>query len=47
MLVLDSDAKSVSVFREMDRPEIFKTGDTLVVADILPDFAVPVRALFE
>ena len=47
VVILDPKTKSASVFRPDDRPDIFEATDTLIVADVLPGFAIPVRTFFE
>jgi Uma2 family endonuclease len=47
VVILDPKTESASVFRPDDRQVIFEAADTLTVPDVLPGFAVPVRALFE
>lgn len=48
VLVLDPERSTASTYRNDDSnpQEIFKTGDTLTLPDILPGFTVPVAALF-
>jgi Uma2 family endonuclease len=47
VIVLDAATTSASVYRPQELQQIFHNGDELVVPEILPGFAVPVRRLFE
>jgi Uma2 family endonuclease len=47
VLVLDSVTLTASVYRQHEFQQIFHNGDDLVLPDVLPGFAVPVRRLFE
>ena len=47
VIALDPKTESATVFRSDDRQVVFETNDTLVVPDVLPDFSVPVRSLFD
>lgn len=47
VVILDPKTESASVFRPEDRQVVFESTDQLVVPDVLPDFAVAVRSLFE
>jgi Uma2 family endonuclease len=47
VVVLDAVSTSASVYRAEELQQIFHNGDELVVSDVLPGFAVPVRRLFE
>lgn len=48
VLVLDPERSTASTYRsDVKNPqEIFETGDTLTLPDVLPGFAVPVASLF-
>ena len=47
VIVLDEPSCSASVYRAEEIQQIFHNGDDLVVPDVLPGFAVPVRRFFE
>lgn len=47
VLVLDPATRSASVYRPNEVQQIFEDGDDLVIPDVLPGFAVPVRRFFE
>jgi Uma2 family endonuclease len=47
VILLDSGTQTASVYRPEDLQQIFHNGDELVVPEVLPGFAVPVRRLFE
>ncbi len=47
VIVLDAKSASASVYRPDELQQIFHTGDSLVVRDVLPGFSVPVQRLFE
>ncbi|MGL6097455.1 MAG: Uma2 family endonuclease [Fimbriiglobus sp.] len=47
VVVLDPDTESAAVFRGDDWPQRFHNGDEFTLPDILPGFAVPVKAFFE
>lgn len=46
VLVLDSDSATASVYRKDELQQIFDNGDDLVIPNVLPGFAVPVKKLF-
>lgn len=46
-ILLDEPSGSASVYRSDELPQIFHNGDELVIPDVLPGFAVPVRRFFE
>lgn len=46
-LVIDPVSQSVAVFRPDELPVRLHNGDELTLPDVLPGFAVPVRAFFE
>jgi Uma2 family endonuclease len=46
VVVLDAVTASASVYRAEELQQIFHNSDELVVPDLLPGFAVPVRRLF-
>ena len=47
VIVLDEPSATASVYRSDEIQQIFHNGDELVVPDVLPGFAVPVRRFFE
>lgn len=47
VVVLDPAVGSVAVFRDAELPYRLSNGDELTLPDVLPGFAVPVRAFFE
>jgi len=47
VVVLDMPTASASVYRNDEFQQIFDNGDDLVLPDVLPEFKVPVRKLFE
>lgn len=47
VVILDPDLEAAAVFRADELPQRFHNGDTLTLPDILPGFAVPVKAFFE
>lgn len=47
VVVLDPDAESATVYRPGELPQTRHNGDELTLPDVLPGFAVPVRAFFE
>ncbi len=47
VIVLDAASQTASVYRPEELQQIFHNGDELVVPEVLPGFAVPVRRLFE
>jgi Uma2 family endonuclease len=47
VLVLDPDSRTGSVYRRNELQQIFDNGDDLILPDVLPGFAVPVRKFFE
>jgi Uma2 family endonuclease len=47
VVVLDMTTRSASVYRKDEFQQIFDNGDALIIPDVLPGFAVPVRNLFE
>lgn len=46
VLVLDPDTATASVYRKDELQQIFDNGDDLVIPDVLPGFAVPVKRIF-
>jgi Uma2 family endonuclease len=46
VVVLDPESATASVYRKDELQQIFDNGDALVVPDVLPGFAVPVKKLF-
>jgi Uma2 family endonuclease len=47
VVVLDPDLKMAAVFRPDELPVRLHNGDELTLPDVLPGFAVPVKAFFE
>lgn len=47
VVLLDEPSCSASVYRADEIQQVFHNGDELVVPDVLPGFAVPVRRFFE
>jgi Uma2 family endonuclease len=47
VIVLDEPTGTASVYRPDELQQIFHNGDSLVVPDVLPGFAVPVQRFFE
>jgi len=47
VIILDPATATACVHRADEIQQIFDKGDELVLADVLPGFAVPVRQLFE
>ena len=47
VIVVDMDTSSASVYRKDEFQQIFDNGDDLMIPDVLPGFAVPVRKFFE
>ncbi|MDB5313280.1 MAG: hypothetical protein JWO38_7482 [Gemmataceae bacterium] len=47
VVILDPVTATASVYRDDAAQQIFKTGDTLTLPDVLPGFSVPVARLFE
>ncbi|HVL13328.1 MAG TPA: Uma2 family endonuclease [Gemmata sp.] len=49
VVVLDPDTRTASVYRNLpgQGQQIFNSGDTLAIPDVLPGFAVPVARFFE
>jgi Uma2 family endonuclease len=47
VVVLDAVSLTASVYRPDELQQIFDNGDELIVPEVLPDFAVAVRRLFE
>lgn len=47
VLVLDPETESLAVFREDELPTRMHNGDELALPDVLPGFAVQVKAFFE
>jgi Uma2 family endonuclease len=47
VLVLDPETESLAVFRESELPIRMHNGDELALPDVLPGFAVKVKAFFE
>jgi len=47
VVILDPDTATASVYRPDVFQQIFDNGDELVIPDVLPGFAVPVRKFFE
>jgi Uma2 family endonuclease len=45
--IVDDDKRTIHVLRSESPLEIFKSSDEFAVADILPDFRVPVSRFFE
>jgi Uma2 family endonuclease len=45
--VADHQAKTVTAYRSDQPPHVFTEADTLTVEDIIPGFAVPLRAVFQ
>ena len=46
VLILDAESATASVYRNDEFQQIFDNGDDLVIPDVLPGFAVPVKKLF-
>ena len=46
VVILDPTTETASVYRPDELQQIFDNGDELVLPDVLPGFAVPVRRLF-
>ena len=44
VLLIDPETESVGVYRPNEFPQRFHNGDTVTLADVLPEFAVPVKA---
>ena len=47
VVILDPATRTASVYRANELQQIFDNGDDLVIPDVLPGFAVPVRRFFE
>lgn len=47
VIILDSKTESAAVFRSGARQETFEKDQTLILADVLPGFEVPVARFFE
>lgn len=47
VVIVDPLVDSVAVFREAELPFRLSNGDELTLPDVLPGFAVPVKAFFE
>jgi Uma2 family endonuclease len=47
VVVVDHIIQSIGVFRDDELPYRFEMGDEFTLPDILPGFAVPVKAFFE
>lgn len=47
VVVLDPDLEAAAVYRANELPQRFHNGDEFTLPDILPGFAVPVKAFFE
>jgi Uma2 family endonuclease len=47
VMVLDPETESAAVYRADEFPHRFHNGDSVVLPDILPGFAVPVAKFFE
>jgi len=46
VVILDPATRSASVYRDNVRQETFEVDQNLVLPDVLPNFSVPVAALF-
>ena len=46
VLVVDPEQATGSVYRGSEIPQIFDNGDVLTIPDVLPGFAVPLKAFF-
>lgn len=47
VLVLDPRLAAATVYRNDELPQVMHNGDELAIPDVLPGFAVPVKAFFE
>lgn len=47
VVILDPKTQSATVYRADELQQIFHSGDSLVIPDVLPGFSVPVKRLFE
>ncbi len=47
VIVLDPKTESAAIYREHEFPQVRHNGDELTIPDVLPGFAVTVRAFFE
>lgn len=47
VVVVDPATRTASVYRQQTLAEIFRAGDTLIIADVLAGFSAPVSRLFE
>ncbi len=47
VIILDPHTATASVYREDEFQQVFDNGDELVVPDVLPGFAIPVKKFFE
>ena len=47
MGLLDPKQESLSLDRDDEFPMLFHNGDTVNIPDLLPGFALPVKAFFE
>lgn len=47
VVVIDPETQTASVYRPHALQEIYRNDDRLILADVLPGFAVPVATLFE
>jgi Uma2 family endonuclease len=47
VVVLDAVSQSASVYRPEELQQIFHNSDELVIPEVMPGFALPVRRLFE
>jgi Uma2 family endonuclease len=47
VVVLDQRTESASVYRPDEFQQVFHNGDEVVLPDVLPGFAVPVKRFFE
>jgi Uma2 family endonuclease len=47
VVILDPKTESATAYRPHDREVVFEAGDNLAVPDVLPEFSVAVRSLFE
>jgi Uma2 family endonuclease len=47
VVILDPNTQSATVYRADERQTIFEADQTLIIPDVLPEFAVPIKSFFE
>ena len=47
VLVVDPDSRSIHVYRDVNRIFVLGEDDTLDLSDVVSEFKVPVREVFE